>query len=96
VKFFPRSLFARTALTLALAFIVFQAAAFWVVYRTLIVPVAERSADDLAGLIVLSAQTWVELPPPTRAAFERELARRHGLRLTTVDIGATADAPRFA
>lgn len=66
------------------------------VYRTLIVPVAERSADDLAGLIVLSAQTWVELPPQTRAAFERELARRHGLRLTTVNIGATADAPHFA
>jgi two-component system osmolarity sensor histidine kinase EnvZ len=90
------SLFARTALTLALAFIVFQAAAFWVVTRTLIVPVAERSADDLAGLIVLSAQTWVELPPETRAAFERELARRHGLRLTTIDVGATADAPDFA
>jgi two-component system osmolarity sensor histidine kinase EnvZ len=91
-----RSLFARTALTLALAFVVFQAAAFWVVYRTLIVPVAERSANDLAGLIVLSAQTWVELPPPTRAAFERELAKRHGLRLTTVDVGATASAPSFA
>lgn len=91
-----RSLYARTALTLALAFIVFQVAAFWVVYRTLIVPVAERSADDLAGLIVLSAQTWVELPPETRAAFERELARRHGLRLTTTDVGATADPPRFA
>ncbi|WP_324779350.1 ATP-binding protein [Thiobacillus sedimenti] len=92
----PRSLFARTALTLALAFVVFQAAAFWVVYRTLIVPVAERSADDLAGLIVLSAQTWVELPPPTRAAFERELARRHGLRLTAQGVAATADAPHFA
>ncbi|WP_310447505.1 ATP-binding protein [Thiobacillus sp.] len=91
----PHSLFARTALTLALAFIVFQAAAFWVVYRTLIVPVAERSANDLAGLIVLSAQTWVELPPQTRAAFERELAKRHGLRLTTVDVGATASAPPF-
>ena len=90
------SLYARTALTLALAFIVFLAAASWVVYRTLIVPVAERSADDLAGLIVLSAQTWVELPPPTRAAFERELARRHGLRLTAAAVGATADAPRFA
>ena len=93
---FPHSLFARTALALALAFIVFQAAAFWVVSRTLIIPVAERSADDLAGLIVLSAQTWVELPPKTREAFERELARRHGLRLTTVDVGATVDAPRFA
>jgi len=96
VKHLTRSLYARTALTLALAFIVFQAAAFWVVTRTLIVPVAERSADDLAGLIVLSAQTWVELPPQTRAAFERELARRHGLRLTTTDVGATADAPHFA
>ena len=93
---FPHSLFARTALALALAFIVFQAAAFWVVSRTLIIPVAERSADDLAGLIVLSAQTWVELPPQTREAFERELARRHGLRLTTVDVGATVDAPHFA
>lgn len=90
------SLFVRTALTLALAFIVFQAAAFWVIYRTLIVPVAERSADDLAGLIVLSAQTWVELPPETRAAFERELARRHGLRLTTREMGTTVDAPPFA
>ena len=96
MRHLTRSLFARTALTLALAFVVFQAAAFWVVYRTLIVPVAERSADDLAGLIVLSAQTWVELPPQTRAAFERELARRHGLRLTTANLGATTDAPHFA
>ena len=96
MKSITRSLFARTALTLALAFVVFQAAAFWVVTRTLIIPVAERSADDLAGLIVLSAQTWVELPPQTRAAFERELARRHGLRLTTLDVGATANAPEFA
>ncbi len=96
MKRLTRSLFARTALTLALAFIVFQAAAFWVVYRTLIVPVAERSADDLAGLIVLSAQTWAELPPQTRIAFERELARRHGLRLTTLDIGATVNAPWFS
>ena len=92
----PRSLFARTPLPLVLAFVVFQAAAMWVVYRTVIIPVAERSADDLAGLVVLSAQTWVELPPATRPAFERELARRHGLRLTTIDVGATADAPNFS
>lgn len=96
MKSLAASLFARTAITLAVAFVIFQAAASWVVYRTLIVPVAERSADDLAGLIVLSAQTWVELPPETRAAFEKELARRHGLRLTTVPVAATADAPHFA
>ncbi len=44
-------------------------------------PMAHRSADDLAGLMVLSAQTWVELPPDTRAAFEEELQVRHRLRL---------------
>jgi two-component system osmolarity sensor histidine kinase EnvZ len=76
-----RSLYARTALILAVVFLLFQAMATVVVYRTLLKPVAERSADDLAGLIVLSAQTWVELPPDVRPAFERELARRHGLRL---------------
>ncbi len=96
MKTLTGSLFARTALTLAVAFVVFQAAASWVVYRTLVMPVAERSADDLAGLIVLSAQTWVELPPETRAAFEKELARRHGLRLTTLPVAATVNAPAFA
>jgi two-component system osmolarity sensor histidine kinase EnvZ len=90
------SLYARTALTLAFAFVVFQVLATWVVMQTVILPVAERSADDLAGLIVLSAQTWAELPPETRAPFERELAQRHGLRLTTVDVGASAPAPPFA
>ena len=90
------SLYVRTALTLALAFILFQALAFWVVYRTLILPVAERSADDLAGLIVLSAQTWAELPPEVRPAFERELARRHGLRLQPASGVAATDAPAFA
>lgn len=44
-------------------------------------PLAQRSADDLAELIVLSAQTWVELPPETRPDFEQELARNHGLWL---------------
>jgi two-component system osmolarity sensor histidine kinase EnvZ len=76
-----QSLFARTAWVLGLSFLGFQVTALWVLDLALIRPVAERSADDLAGLVVLSAQTWVELPPKTRAAFQRELARRHGLAL---------------
>ena len=76
-----KSLYARTALILAVVFLLFQALATAVVYRTVIKPVAQRSADDLAALIVLSAQTWVELPPDVRPSFERELALRHGLRL---------------
>ncbi len=42
-------------------------------------PLSERAADDLAGLMVLSAQTWVELPPETRPAFEDELL--HGYQM---------------
>ncbi len=44
-------------------------------------PMARRAADDLAGLMVLSAQTWSELPPETRPSFEAELARNHRLML---------------
>jgi two-component system osmolarity sensor histidine kinase EnvZ len=44
-------------------------------------PMAERSADDLAGLMVLSARTWAELPPQTRPAFEDELGPAHQIAL---------------
>ncbi len=44
-------------------------------------PMAQRSADDLAGLMMLSAQTWTELPPETRPAFEAELLQAHQLAL---------------
>lgn len=90
-----RSLFARTALILAAVFLLFQATATLVVYRTVVKPVAERSADDLAGLIVLSGQTWVELPPEVRPAFERELAERHGLRLQAATGSLRPPAAKF-
>lgn len=90
-----QSLFARTAIILAVVFLLFQAMANYVVYRTLVKPVAERSADDLAGLIVLSAQTWVELPPQIRPAFERELAKRHGLRLQAASGVAAVESAAF-
>ena len=44
-------------------------------------PMAQRSADDLAALLVLSAKTWVELPPETRKDFELELIRQHQFML---------------
>lgn len=47
----------------------------------MILPLARRSADDLAGLMILAAQTWAELPPQTRPDFEYELFTRHQLAL---------------
>ncbi|MBI4753971.1 MAG: HAMP domain-containing protein [Betaproteobacteria bacterium] len=66
---------------LALMFLLFELAAAGAVLGFLMLPIARRSADDLAGLMVLAAQTWNELPPQTRADFEAELAQSHQLVL---------------
>lgn len=66
---------------LVLAFLLFEVVAAASAVFFLMVPMARRSADDLAGLMALSAQTWVELPPETRPAFEQELIRQHQLAL---------------
>ena len=77
----PDTLFGRTAAVLLVAFLVFEAAAFAMVWNLVIQPLAERSADDVAAKIMLAAQTWVELPPSTRADYEMELLFRHDLDL---------------
>jgi two-component system osmolarity sensor histidine kinase EnvZ len=84
LKFIPETLFGRTAAALLAAFLVFEAIAFGFVWLMVIQPLAARSADDLAAKILLSAQTWVELPPQTRADYEMELAFRHDLALAEV------------
>ena len=76
-----RSLFRRAALIVAAGLLVFQVAAGIVLFTNVLMPLAERSADDFAALLVLSARTWVELPPGTRPAFVSELAANHGLEL---------------
>lgn len=53
-------------------------------------PMARRSAQDLGGLMVLSARTWVELPPQTRPAFVRELQVNYRLAVEP-DLAPPAD-----
>ena len=75
------SLFRRTALTVAAGLLVFQLASGAAVFFNLMQPLAQRSSDDLAALLVLSARTWVELPPPRARLSREELRASHGLRL---------------
>lgn len=77
------SLSQQNALRLALVFVVFEILAAFAVMFFLMLPMARRAAGDLAGLMVFSVQTWSELPPDTRPAFERELTASHGLVLAT-------------
>ena len=64
---------------LAVSAIAIAATAILALNTFVIRPIAERSADDEAALLVLSAQTWVELPPNARPYFELELAQNHDL-----------------
>lgn len=87
---YPKTLFARTGLTIAIAMLVFLLFSGGVIFYYILGPVARQASDDLAGLIVLSTKTWVELPPETRPDFEDELRTQHGLTLTHADAPLTA------
>jgi two-component system osmolarity sensor histidine kinase EnvZ len=81
----PQTLFARTGSTLTLAMLVFLALSVAVVFHYILTPVSRRAADDLATLMLLAAQTWVELPPETRPDFERELLEQYDLKLALAE-----------
>ncbi len=81
----PNTLLFRTASTLIislllLSIIILASTAYFVM-----IPVGKRSADDLAALLVLAAQTWTELPPQTRPDFEAELMTAHGIKLVIAE-----------
>lgn len=73
------SLLVRTNLILSVSALLIVIIAVLALNTFVIEPIAERSADDEAALLVLSAQTWVELPPEARPYFELELAQSHDL-----------------
>jgi two-component system osmolarity sensor histidine kinase EnvZ len=74
-----RSLLVRTAGTIALALVVvilisLGAAAYFVA-----MPIAKRSADDLAALMVITAENWRESSAAEQSRLRQELLQVHGL-----------------
>jgi two-component system osmolarity sensor histidine kinase EnvZ len=84
------SLVAQYARWLAALFIAVELLTAAVALVFILLPLSQRAADDLVGLMVLSAQTWAELPPSTRPVFEDELLRTHQLALRP-DMAPPAD-----
>ena len=78
-RFGQGSLLARTNLTLAVSSLLIALVSIAALNLYLVQPIAEQAANDEAALLVLSAQTWVELPPAARPYFELELAQNHDL-----------------
>ena len=82
---------------LVLVFITFELVAATAVLTFLMLPMARRAASDFGELLALSAETWSELPPQTRPAFERHLVEQHGILLTeaagALDFHASHEGP---
>ena len=81
--FRPTSLLVRTNLTLAVSSLAIVAIVIFALQQNVVQPIAEQSADVEAALLVLTAQTWVELPPEARGPFEWELAENHDLYVSS-------------
>jgi len=77
----PLSLAQQNALRLIAVFVAFQVVAALAVVWFMMVPLAQRAATDFGELLALSAETWSELPPMTRRAFEQHLVDVHGIEL---------------
>ena len=78
------TLFRQTVLTVAAGLLAFQLASGAAIFMNLVLPLAQRSADDLAALLVWSGRIWQKSAPPQRTAFELELRDSYGLIIRPV------------
>ncbi|MBL4679557.1 MAG: HAMP domain-containing protein [Pseudomonadales bacterium] len=76
----PNTVFFRTALMLVASSLLLTMVSLIAIIYFVLYPIANRSADDLAALVVLYAQTWAELPPDARPELARELLENHQLK----------------
>ncbi|MFD2112383.1 ATP-binding protein [Thiorhodococcus fuscus] len=77
----PGTLFGRALLTLIVTFGLYAIITFGVIATYALVPVAQRSATDLASIMVLAARTLQQLPPHLREDYRAKLAGEYQIRL---------------
>jgi two-component system osmolarity sensor histidine kinase EnvZ len=75
----PHSLLFRTAVTITLALLTFMIITLGAAVYFVAMPIGKRSADDLAALMILAANTWHESAPETHANLRQRLLADHGL-----------------
>ncbi len=75
------SLFRRTVITVAAGLLFFQLATGVAIFVNLVLPLGNRSANDLADFLVLSARVWDEIPPDRHNAFQVDLKKTHSITL---------------
>jgi two-component system osmolarity sensor histidine kinase EnvZ len=79
LKLTPRTLFGRSAVTIALTLVVFMIVSLGTAVYFIAMPMAERSADDFAAVIVSAAHTLETMPEELHSKFQAQLLVDHGL-----------------
>lgn len=79
----PRTLFAKTITTIAVVSAGYLLFTLSVIGFFMLVPVGQQSADDLAALMIFSAENWTQQPAELRPLLEEKLVTSYRLRLNT-------------
>jgi two-component system osmolarity sensor histidine kinase EnvZ len=82
LKLMPRTLLGRTAVTISLTLLVFMLLSFSAAAWFIAIPMARRSADDFAAIIVSAAHAMQSTPKEQHAQLKRQLLLDHGLIIT--------------
>jgi two-component system osmolarity sensor histidine kinase EnvZ len=93
-RFLPPTLFARTALVIALVSIAFQMFTLAVIFYFALVPLGRHATDDFAALLLTSAQTWQATPVADRSTLDKQFAEQRRLTVSSVPV-ATQDFTRY-
>lgn len=79
----PQSLLGRSAFTIALTLLIFMLVSLGSAVYFIAIPMAKRSADDFAAVIVSAAHSIESLPEEMHADLQQQLLQDHGLIVTT-------------
>lgn len=79
----PRSLLGRSAFTIAVTLLIFMVVSLGAAVYFIAIPMAKRSADDFAAVIVSAAHSMESLPEELHAELQRQMLQDHGLIVTT-------------
>jgi len=75
----PRSLFGRTALVIALVSFAFQVFTLAVITYFALIPLGRDATDDVAALMLGTAQAWHSASPAERPQLQERIGRLHRL-----------------
>ena len=92
-RLLPATLFGRALLTLILTFGAFALAATSAIVVYTLLPLAQRSASDLSGIMVMAARTLEQLPPELRDGYRDRLASEY--RIWLAEERPESDAARY-